>query len=53
MEEINSVDLNTDYVFGHVPDSSSCKLLLPYSREPHLDMKIERIIRITKISYLI
>lgn len=27
---------------GMVPDSSSCKLLLPHSREPHLDMKIER-----------
>ena len=38
---------------GMVPDSSSCKLLLPYSREPHLDMKIERIIRITKIPCLI
>ena len=46
MEEINSVDLNTDYVFGH-------GARLPHSREPHLDMKIERIIRITKISSLI
>ena len=27
---------------GMVPDSSSCKLLLPHSRQPHLDMKIER-----------